>query len=168
MTLTEPVFGRITFNDPFFSPWHKASVGLESVFDRLQNTFDRHEEIQRLANSSFPPVNILRNGSKYRIELAVAGFKIEDIQISVEKDELTVSGNQAERELSDGTEYTHRGIAARSFTRKFILDEYVQVLEANMTDGMLYIDLEKNIPDEKQLKTIKIGSSAPVIQFLKE
>lgn len=63
--------------------------------------------------------------------------------------------------LPEGVEYTHRGIAARSFTRKFFLDEYVEVTGANMVDGMLYIDLAKNVPEEKQPSTIVVGSSAP-------
>lgn len=161
MSMTQPIFGRIAFDDPFFQPWHKASVGLDAVLDRLQYTMDRHDEVQRVANTSFPPVNILRNGLKYRIELAVAGFKISDIKINVEGDTLLVLGEQTETALPEGVEYTHRGIAARSFTRKFFLDEYVEVTGANMVDGMLYIDLAKNVPEEKQPRTIVVGSSAP-------
>lgn len=166
MTQKQPIFGHIAFTDPFFHPWHKASVGLDSVLDRLQYAIDRHDEVQHLANATFPPVNILRNGLKYKIEMAVAGFKLDEIEIKVEKDTLLVSGKQSERELSEGTEFTHRGIAARSFSRKFILDEYVEVIDANMADGMLYIDLEKNVPEEKQPKTIKIGTSTTHFQQL--
>ena len=101
MSMTQPIFGRIAFDDPFFQPWHKASVGLDAVLDRLQCTMDRHDEVQRVANTSFPPVNILRNGLKYRIELAVAGFKISDIKIKVEGDTLLVLGEQTETALPE-------------------------------------------------------------------
>ena len=152
-------FGRIAFEDPFFRPFHKVNVGLDSMLDRLHQMTERHEEVSRFANASFPPVNILRNGSKYRIEMAIAGFKIEEIELTTEKDVLTVTGKQTERELAEGTEFMHQGIAARQFERKFILDEYVEVKSANMVDGMLFIDLEKNIPEEKLPKTIKIGTT---------
>ena len=137
------------------------------MLDRLHQLTERHEEVQRIANNSFPPVNILRNGTKYRIEMAVAGFKLEDVEITTEKDTLSVVGKQKERELAEGTEFMHQGIAARQFERKFILDEYVEVKSANMVDGMLFIDLEKNIPEEKLPRSIVIGTKVEPL-FLKE
>ena len=92
---------------------------------------------------------------KYQITIALAGFVREDLTIDVQEGTLTVSGEKAEVE-TDEIEYLHRGIANRSFTRNWALAEYVEVVEAKMENGMLYVSLERIVPEEKKPKTIKI------------
>lgn len=154
------VLGRIVFDDPFFRSFQKVNVGFDAMIDRLQHLAERHEEIQRMADCTFPPVNILNNGNRYRVEMAVAGYAKDDITISVEKDVLKITGKQKKRELAEGTTFLHQGIAGRSFERKFILNEFLEVVGANLIDGMLYIDLEKRVPPEKQPRMIQIGTAA--------
>jgi molecular chaperone IbpA len=134
---------RIALTLPDF---HKTLLG----FDRLV------EDFQSFNNAGYPPYNVEKNGDdKYQITLALAGFVREDLKIDVQEGTLTVSGKKEEVE-SDDVEVLHRGIANRSFTRNWSLAEYVEVIEAKMENGMLYISLERIVPKEKQPKNIKI------------
>jgi molecular chaperone IbpA len=126
--------------------FHKTLLG----FDRLV------EDFQSFNNAGYPPYNVEKSGDdKYQITLALAGFVREDLKIDVQEGTLTVSGKKEEVE-SDDVEILHRGIANRSFTRNWSLAEYVEVIEAKMENGMLYISLERIVPKEKQPKSIKI------------
>ncbi len=126
--------------------FHKTLLG----FDRLV------EDFQSFNNAGYPPYNVEKSGNdKYQITIALAGFVREDLTIDVQEGTLTVSGEKAEVE-TDEIEYLHRGIANRSFTRNWALAEYVEVIEAKMENGMLYISLERIVPEEKKPKTIKI------------
>jgi molecular chaperone IbpA len=126
--------------------FHKTLLG----FDRLV------EDFQSFNNAGYPPYNVEKSGNdKYQITIALAGFVREDLTIDVQEGTLTVSGEKAEVE-TDEIEYLHRGIANRSFTRNWSLAEYVEVIEAKMENGMLYISLERIVPEEKKPKTIKI------------
>ena len=126
--------------------FHKTLLG----FDRLV------EDFQSFNNAGYPPYNVEKSGDdKYQITIALAGFVREDLTIDVQEGTLTVSGEKAEVE-TDEIEYLHRGIANRSFTRNWSLAEYVEVIEAKMENGMLYISLERIVPEEKKPKTIKI------------
>ena len=107
------------------------------------------------STSSYPPYNIVKvNDEKFVMEFAVAGFKKDEISINTEKDVLSI---KAEKPETDEKEYLHKGIAARKFSRKFSLPEYFEVESAGFEDGILYIDLIKNVPEEKKPKTITIN-----------
>jgi len=126
--------------------FHKTLLG----FDRLV------EDFQSFNNAGYPPYNVEKSGDdKYQITLALAGFVRDDIKINIQEGTLTVTGEKADSK-DDGIEYLHRGIANRSFTRNWSLAEYVEVIEAKMENGMLYISLERIVPKEKQPKSIKI------------
>ena len=132
-----------TLNLPEF---HRSILGM----DRLMNDFNR------LDNSGYPPYNIESIGEdKYQITLALAGFKREDLTIIVKEGLLTIEGKKDEIE-QEGREFIHRGIANRAFQRQWKLAEYVEVVDATMEDGLLYVLLERQVPEEKQPKTIAI------------
>ena len=126
--------------------FHRTMLG----FDRLV------EDFQSFNNAGYPPYNVEKSGDdKYQITLALAGFVRDDIKINIQEGTLTVTGEKADSK-DDGIEYLHRGIANRSFTRNWSLAEYVEVVEAKMENGMLYIALERIVPEEKKPKSIKI------------
>ena len=102
---------------------------------------------------TYPPYNIVKNGEKYRIEISVAGFSEKELNVEVEESTLTISGK---KDKSD-SEYLHRGIAGRSFVRKFTLSADLVVKGANIVDGILVVDMQLVIPDEKKPRTINIG-----------
>jgi molecular chaperone IbpA len=132
-----------TLNLPEF---HRSILGM----DRLMNDFNR------LDNSGYPPYNIESIGEdKYQITLALAGFKRSDLTITVKDGLLTIEGKKDEIE-QEGREFIHRGIANRAFQRQWKLAEYVEVVDATMEDGLLFVLLERQVPEEKQPKTIEI------------
>jgi molecular chaperone IbpA len=129
------------FKDPFF-------IGFNRELDRLSNI---HREA---THQSYPPYNLVKvDEDTYKLSLAVAGFSKPEIEVSVDNGTLIVKGEKAE-ETSE--EVLHKGIAARKFTRTFALGEYMEVDRAEMADGILNIFVERNIPEEKKPKTIKI------------
>ncbi len=106
-------------------------------------------------NTTYPPYNIVKiDEDKVVMEFAVAGFKKDDISITTEKSVLTIKAEKPEAEEKN---YLHKGIAARKFSRSFTLPEYYEVEKAGFEDGILYIDLVRNIPEEKKPKTISIN-----------
>ena len=126
--------------------FHRTMLG----FDRLV------EDFQSFNNAGYPPYNVEKSGDdKYQITLALAGFVREDLKIDVQEGTLTITGEKTDTE-SDEIEYLHKGIANRSFTRSWKLAEYVEVVEAKMENGMLYISLERIVPEEKKPKHIDI------------
>jgi molecular chaperone IbpA len=118
--------------------------------DHLMNDF------HRLDNSGYPPYNVETIGEdKYQITVALAGFKRDDLTITVKDGLLTIEGKKDDIE-QDGRTYIHRGIANRAFQRQWKLAEYVEVVDATMEDGLLFVLLERQVPEEKQPKTIAI------------
>ena len=135
-----------------FSPLYKTTVG----FDRLASLFD---ELSTADNNSpaYPPYNIERiNEDEYRISMAVAGFTEAELNIEIEGNALSISGQKVEKD--DKTEYLLRGIATRNFERKFELDDYVIVTGADLENGLLHIALKREVPDAKKPKSIPIGN----------
>jgi molecular chaperone IbpA len=123
----------------------------------FKNQFAFFEELMSTVNkSNFPPYDILSiDKDNYLIRFAVAGFSKEDIEVTLDKNALVVKGNKEEEE--DNTDaYFYKGIAARSFTQTFPLAEHIEVVSADLKDGILSIKLERNLPDELKPKTIKI------------
>ena len=142
-----------------FDPFRiaKFGVGFDSVIDRLQSDFFT-DSFQGTQN--FPPYNIIkRDGTSYDIEMAVAGFAEEDLDIEYADNVLTVSSKESEPfKDSNEPEYVHKGIAVRKFTKKFSLADDVVVNDASMKNGMLTISMEKVVPEGKKKRSIKIVS----------
>lgn len=137
-----------------FSPLYRTSVG----FDRLASLMS--SATRQDQGNSYPPYNIrITSEDHYRITMAVAGFSEADIAITSEQNRLLVTGNRTDEPEEQG-EYLHRGIATRSFERRFNLADHVRVIAANLENGLLHIDLEREIPEAMKPRTIKIGKSA--------
>lgn len=136
-----------------FSPLYKTTVG----FDRLASLFDELS-VGETNGQSYPPYNIERiSDDEYRITMAVAGFKEDELNIEIEGNALSINGQKAIKD--DETEYLHRGIATRNFERKFELDDYVFVDGANLENGLLHIALKQEIPEAKKPRSIPIGNN---------
>ena len=135
-----------------FSPFRRSTVGFDRLFDLLENSAAGQ------ATDNYPPFDLIQiDENHYRISLAVAGFKPEDIEITAQQNVLLVSGRKTEDPDSG---YIHRGIATRSFERRFGLADHVQVREADLKDGMLSIDLVREIPEAMKPRRIDIGGGA--------
>ena len=127
-----------------------AFLGFDHIFDALQN-------IHVHANDGYPPHNVVKIDGEvpsYSIEMAVAGFSKKDISIEVKEHILTIKGNREKRRENDA--YVHKGISNRKFEKSFRLSEYTEVTGADMTDGILTVNLEVVLPEEKQPRTINI------------
>lgn len=135
-----------------FTPYRRTMVGFDRLFDMIEN------QNRPNAGDKYPPFNIERRGEDaYRITLAVAGFKPGDIDITAQANLLIVKGNKPEDNLEG--EYLHVGIAQRGFERRFELADYVRVDGADLADGLLVIDLVREIPEAMKPKKIAIGGN---------
>jgi molecular chaperone IbpA len=133
-----------------FTPYRRSTVGFDRLFDLLENN------ARASGGDNYPPFNIERRGEDaYRITLAVAGFKPDDIEITAQQNLLTVQGRKPE---SHGGEFLHVGIAQRGFERRFELADYVRVDGANLEDGLLVVDLVREVPEAMKPKKIAVGS----------
>tara|TARA_X000001382_G_scaffold130247_2_gene124529 strand:- start:1001 stop:1453 length:453 start_codon:yes stop_codon:yes gene_type:complete len=146
---------QVSTFDPFRI--RKFGVGFDSMVDQLTSDFftDSYQGTQ-----NFPPYNIIKKDDlSYDIEMAVAGFSQEDLEIDYADNVLTVSSKEIEPfKDSKEPEYIHKGIAVRKFTKKFTLAEDVIVNDASMKNGMLTISMEKVVPEGKRKRSIKIVS----------
>ena len=141
----------LNFTDPFFTT---RVLGFEPLFDRLQRLSESNER-----SSSYPPYNISKDGNLFAIEIAVAGLSKEDIQIDLANGVLSVSYDGPKSELINGEDkVVYQGIAQRAFKQQFTLSEDVVVQDAELINGLLTINLEKIIPDEKKPRMIKIST----------
>jgi molecular chaperone IbpA len=135
-----------------FAPLYRSSVG----FDQLASLMDRVLSSEA-GQPSYPPYNIEKTAEDaYRISIAVAGFGADDLGIEVKENALVVTARRAEEE--DDKTYLHRGIATRAFERRFHLADHVRVTGASHEDGMLHIDLEREIPEALKPRRIAIAS----------
>lgn len=129
-----------------------AAIGFEhflKMLDKVEN---------KAASQAFPPFNIARlTDTSYAISLALAGFAPDEIEITTEENVLTVSGKKADE---DKTDYIHRGIAARSFDRKFTLAQFLEVRDAKFEHGVLTIVIDRVVPEPLKKRTIKINGDA--------
>ena len=138
-----------------FSPLLRSMIG----FDRLSNAL---ETAYRTEPGGYPPYNVEVSGENdYRITMAVAGFDEKDLSIEAKENILTVSGNRTEDETKPDSRYLYRGIANRSFERKFQLADYVRVVEAHLANGLLHVDLRREIPEAMKPRRVEIRSAAP-------
>jgi len=139
-----------------FSPFYRSTVGFDRLFSRLDN-------IQEA--KSYPPYNIERIGEdSYRVTIAVAGFAQSDIVIESKENGLTIKGAKAPETAEKAREFLHRGIAERAFELRFQLAEYVEVLGANLENGLLHIELKRVLPESKKPRQIAIGTGAKTLE----
>jgi len=140
-----------------FTPLYRSTVGFDRLFDMLENnSFGQAQE-------NYPPFDLIKAGdNEYRIELAVAGFKPGELDITAQDNVLIVSGRKSEDNGGDssGGDYIYRGIANRSFERRFALADHIKVTGADMKDGLLVIDLVREIPESMKPKKINIGGGS--------
>ncbi|AUB83476.1 Hsp20 family protein [Candidatus Thiodictyon syntrophicum] len=123
-------------------------------YDRLSNAL---ESAYRTEPGGYPPYNVEASGENdYRITMAVAGFAEQDLTIEAKENILTVSGNRTEDEDQQGTRLLYRGIANRSFERKFQLADYVRVVDAQLANGLLHVELRREIPEAMKPRKIEI------------
>lgn len=133
-----------------FTPYRRSTVGFDRLFDLLEN------QVRNNSGDNYPPFNIeRRNDDAYRITLAVAGFKPGDLDITAQQNLLTIVGKKQD-ETHEG-EMLHVGIANRGFERRFELADYVRVDNADLADGLLVIDLVREVPEAMKPKKIAVG-----------
>lgn len=141
-----------------FSPLYRSAVG----FDRLAALLDA--AATQDSQGGYPPYNIERIGENdYRVEIAVAGFKPEELQVDVKENLLTVQGRKTANE--DPRRFLHRGLAERNFERRFQLADFMVVTEAKLADGLLAITLRRELPEQLKPRTISIATTAPTAQI---
>ncbi|MBO6608286.1 Hsp20 family protein [Altererythrobacter sp.] len=135
---------------PDFTPYRRSTVGFDHLFDLLEN------KVRQNTGDNYPPFNIERRGDdEYRITLAVAGFRPDDIDITAQQNLLTVQGRK--RDDAPEGQMLHVGIANRGFERRFELADYVRVEGADMADGLLIIDLVREVPEAMKPKKIAVN-----------
>lgn len=140
-------------NDFDFSPYYRATVGFDRVFDLLDSVAGQ------AGGTGYPPYNIEKAGDdEYRIVMAVAGFTDAELNVTQKEGELVISGKS--QPTAAETEYLYRGIAGRDFERRFQLADYVKVMGARLSNGMLTIDLKREIPEEKKARAIRVEAAS--------
>ncbi len=140
-----------------FSPYRRSFVGFDRVFDALENATQATAE-------NYPPFNIERlDANNFRITIAVAGFKADEIDIVAQQNALLVKGKKADADSGDRARFVHLGIATRSFERRFDLADFVRVTSADLADGLLTIELVREIPEALKPQKIAIGGGAPTV-----
>lgn len=133
-----------------FTPYRRSTVGFDRLFDLLEN------QARNNAGENYPPFNIERRGEdNYRITLAVAGFRPDDLDITAQQNLLVIQGKK--RDDDSAGEMLHLGIANRGFERRFELADYVRVANADLADGLLVIDLVREVPEAMKPKKIPLG-----------
>jgi molecular chaperone IbpA len=136
-----------------YSPFYRASVGFDRVFDLLDNVAGQ-------TTNGYPPYNIEKAGDNaYRIVMAVAGFAEAELNVTQKENELLVTGQTAPN-ADEGKQYLYRGIAGRNFERRFQLADHVKVSGAKLANGLLTIELKREIPEEKKPRAIQIEAEA--------
>lgn len=131
--------------------FRRSTVGFDRLFDMLEATPGNG------GGDNYPPFDLIRvDDNHFQIEIAVAGFKSEELEITAQQNVLVIRGERGE---SPGQDYVHRGIANRAFERRFALADHIQVRGADLKDGMLSLDLVREIPDAMKPRRIDIGAT---------
>ena len=143
-----------------FSPLYRSAVGFDRLARQLESAARSSQE------NGWPPYNIETTGENaYRIEIAVAGFTPDELNIEVKENLLTVTGRKAANdEAVAGRTFLHRGLAERDFERRFQLADYVVVTDANLVNGLLSISLKRELPEALKPRRIEIGAGQPLIE----
>ncbi|MDE2403956.1 MAG: Hsp20 family protein [Sphingomonadales bacterium] len=137
-----------------FTPYRRSTVGFDRLFDLLEN------HARGTSGDNYPPFNIERRGDDaYRITLAVAGFKSAELDITAQQNLLVVQGRKGEEAAPEGSQFLHVGIAQRGFERRFELADFVRVENAALEDGLLVIDLVREVPEAMKPRKIAIGAT---------
>ena len=137
-----------------YSPLYRTAVGFDRLFQLLENAATQD------AVSGYPPYNIERTDENaYRIDIAVAGFRPEELNVEVKENLLTVIGRKTAND--EAKTYLHRGLAERNFERRFQLADYVLVTDANLADGLLSISLKRELPEALKPRTVQITTGQP-------
>lgn len=139
-----------------FTPYRRSTIGFDRLFDLLEASS------RQASGDNYPPFNLERTAEdQYRITLAVAGFKTDEIDIVAQQNLLLVSGKKAEESAEQRSAFLHLGIANRSFERRFELADFVRVENAALADGLLTIDLVREVPDTMKPRKIAISGGQP-------
>jgi molecular chaperone IbpA len=134
----------------FVNQIHRQTIGFDRMFEELNRTFANSR-----TDGNYPPHNVVKlDDTHYVIEVAVAGFAEDEIDVELKENVLTVKGEQAKREAE--IEYLHKGISARNFVRTFPLAEHIEVRGATVKNGILAIALEQIVPEEQKAKKVRI------------
>lgn len=142
------------------TPYRRSTVGFDRLFDLIENS----ARLQQTDN--YPPFNIERvSEDRYRVTLAVAGFKADEIDITAQQNLLQVSGRKEEVSAEERAKYLHLGIAARNFERRFELADFVRVENASLADGLLVVELVREVPDAMKPRKIAINGKGEVIDL---
>jgi molecular chaperone IbpA len=142
-----------------FAPLYRSTVG----FDRLFSMFDQLDGVEGLSN--YPPYDIVRTGENaYRISVAVAGFTDADLSIETKENRLAIRGEKQTNAEEKTAEVLYQGIAARTFERSFQLADYVKVKGASLENGLLHVDLVREIPEAMKPRSIPIVSSSKLLE----
>ena len=145
------------------TPFYRSTVGFDRLFSLLN-------QVTADGSPGYPPYNIERTGENaYRISVAVSGFSKEELSIVAKENTLTIKGEKVANENSkDKAEVLYRGIAARTFERVFQLADFVVVKNASLENGLLHVDLVREIPEAKKPRNVPITSAAPAAQVIEE
>lgn len=137
-----------------FTPYRRSTVGFDRLFDLLDSP-------TRSDVSDYPPFNLVKEGEdSYRVDLALAGYHRDEIDVVAQQHQLTITGRQAD--AREQGEFLHHGIATRAFERRFQLADFVEVTSANFENGLLSISLKRRVPEAMKPRKIDIGASEPV------
>ena len=140
-----------------FSPLFRSTIG----FDRLTRLVDAASRVDNAA-LAYPPYNIEKTGEDaYRVTMAVAGFSPDEIDVTVHQNTLLVTGKSKKEE--DESRFLHRGIARRAFERRFSLADHIKVVGASLDNGMLHVDLVREVPEAAKPRKIEIGTAHPQV-----
>ncbi|MEP6784575.1 MAG: Hsp20 family protein [Sphingomonadales bacterium] len=144
-----------------FTPYRRSTVGFDRLFDMLETS------TRNAAIDNYPPFDIEKAGEDaFRITIAVAGFTPDEIEMVAQANKLVVTGKKAETE-SEERQFVHRGIANRGFERRFDLADYVTVTGASLDNGLLTIELKREVPEAMRPRKIAIGGQTPVLEVAK-
>ena len=145
----------MTKNPSIWNSLRPFSVGFDSIFEE----FDRMLETTERSNSNYPPDNIHKlNDNNYKIEVALAGYTKDDIELELKENTLTVRNKSKEKVINEeSNNIIHKGISTRQFSRSFTISEDIKVRNAELKNGLLNIDLERIIPDDKKSRLIEIN-----------
>ena len=142
-----------------FAPLYRASVGFDQIADMMDRVLSSD-----VSQSTYPPYNIEKTSDDtYRISVAVAGFSDDDLTVEVKENALIVAAKKADADAQERT-FLHRGIATRAFERRFQLADHVHVTGATHQDGMLHIELKREVPEALKPRRIEIANSAATIE----
>jgi molecular chaperone IbpA len=140
-----------------FTPYRRNTVGFDRLFELLENSG------RTAQNENYPPFNIERTGeNEYKVTVAVAGFKPEEIEITAQQNMLIVAGSK-DAESNDNRDFLHMGIASRNFERRFQLADHIHVTAADMADGLLLIELVREVPEALKPRKISIGAPTDAV-----